>query len=198
MATSGRVTAMSSNENWGELFYDHFQRYLGNPMARKIYRQDGATPKIQILEFDNVFPGCKVFASFGASNYSETLGVRAEVVLPCDEGWSSVGGLLANVLFYLVQDRIELGIGVGIKFGSIAPDFVERFGKTAIYFTNPFGLPPEFSAVKNDVETACVYLAILISEAEFDYFCNRGAAEFESVLERSGIDPYQVNRASCI
>ena len=189
---------MTNNLNWGEAFYDHLLKYLGNPVKRAVFRQSEAEPLIQVLEFDNVFPRCKVFCSFGASNYSDVLGVPAEVILPCDNGWEVAGGLLANALFYMMQHRMALGAGVAVGLGPIASEFARKFGKTAIYFTSPFGLPAEFSIVRNNDHAGRVYLALFISQAEFDYFCDRGAAEFESHLQRARVDPYEISRHSSI
>jgi len=189
---------VSQNKNWGEAFYDHMLRYLGNPVSREIFRQDALHPHIQVLKFDNVFPDCKVFCSLGASNYYEILGGPAEVILPCDNGWDAIGGLLANSLFYLVQNRMELGRGVGISLERIAMDFAQRFGKAAIYFSNPFGLPSDFNIVKKNDEAGRMYLAFFISREEFDYFCDRGAEAFESLLERAKGDPFELHRHSSI
>ncbi|HEY2953411.1 MAG TPA: suppressor of fused domain protein, partial [Verrucomicrobiae bacterium] len=131
----------TTEANWGDAFYDHMLRYLGSPVSRKIFRQNETSPFIQVLKFDNAFPGCKVFCSLGASNYSEVLGRPSEVILPCDNGWDAAEDLLANSLFFLVQERMELGSGVAIKLDRLAAGFAGRFAKTAIYFTDPFGLP---------------------------------------------------------
>ncbi len=189
---------MKISANWGEAFHDHFVKYLGAPIGHRLFGQEDAGPIIQILEFDKVFPECRVFCSFGASAYSSVLGIPAEVILPCDEGWDAASALLANSVFYLIKSGMKLGSGVALRIELIAPRLAERFGKSAIYFTNPFGLPSDFSVVNYNDETGRVYLAILISQAEFDYFCDRGAAEVESLLQRSGVDPYQMDRPSTV
>ena len=104
----------------------------------------------------------------------------------------------ANALFFLVEHRMKLGRGVAIASDDIEPDFAKKFGKTAIYFTNPFGLPSEFSIVKNNSDTGRIYMGVFITPAEFEYFSDRGAAEFESLLERKAVDPFDISRCSSI
>src|SRR5437868_7010163 len=140
---------MKDGPNLGDLFYDHFVGFLGNPSSRSVFQQDAKSVPVQVLEFDGVFSGCKTFCSFGASAYATVLGENAEVVLPCDRGWNYCGELLANSLFYLIQHRMKIGTGIAISgLGKVAPVFAETFQKTALYLTEPIGFPEGFSVVK--------------------------------------------------
>src|SRR5215471_10220405 len=153
---------MTENRDLGAAFYDHLTQYLGSPVDRQVFQSNEAEPPIQVLQFDKVFPKCKVFCSFGTSHYTHILGGAAEVILPCDDGWDAAGGLLANALFFLVRERMQLGRGVAVKFAGVDPEFSKQFGKTAIYFTDPFGLPPGFNFVKLGSKSGRVYLSFFI------------------------------------
>ena len=192
------VDSTSNSNNWGKAFYENMVHYLGNPVARETFQQNQADPLIQVLTFEKVFPECKVFCSLGASHYPAVLGGPAEVILPCDDGWDVAEGLLANCIFFLVQNRMALGRGVAIAVNRIAPGFAERFEKVAIYFTNPFGLPQEFSIVNKSGEVGHMYLAFFITKPEYDFFCDRGAEQFEALLEREEADPLNLTRPSSV
>jgi Suppressor of fused protein (SUFU) len=190
---------MTASLNWGEAFFDHYVKYLGSPIARSIFRQSEDTPSIQILQFKNVFPQTEVFCSLGTSHYSSILGRISEVTLPVTSGARHVDKVLANCLFSLIQQQMKIGWGIALDgLDLIAPDFVKVSEKTALYFTHPFGFPHEFCRILNGSDEGNIYMAIFISRAEFNFFCDRGAAEFESLLESKNVDPFQWDRRSCV
>src|SRR5437773_304365 len=113
-----------SARNWGEVYFDHFGRFLGKPVAREVFAQDVRQPRIQVLGYDGIFGGCRAFCSLGLSRYAEDVGRVAEVLVPVDEAWDSVPYLVANALFAIVQNR-SMGIGRGVAIGlrGISPEF---------------------------------------------------------------------------
>src|SRR5947209_16337544 len=100
--------------NWGECYFDHYETFFSELTDRSIFEQDPESPSIQVLAYDQVFPDCRVFASLGLSHYAQELGKVGEVVVPVDDGWNDVPTLLANALFYMIQNRISLGWGIAI------------------------------------------------------------------------------------
>jgi hypothetical protein len=183
------------SDRMGECYLDHYERFFKSPTTRNVFEQDNNSPSIQVLAYDNVFSGCRVFASLGLSHYSEELGQVGEVIVPVDEGWDDVPFLLANSLFYMIQQRMALGWGITINcIENICPEFVNAFQKPALYFTHPFGLPTEFSEVEYDGVFGHLYLGLFISNRELDYFLKHGAGQFEDVLQSSDIDPYNLRR----
>jgi antitoxin YqcF len=190
---------MMMSVNWGECYYEHFEHFLGSIFDREIFRQDDNLPSIQILSYDKVFKECRVFCSLGLSHYASEIAGTAEVYLPTDDGWSDTPYLLASALFFMIQSHMTIGWGLSIGgIDRILPQFAKDFNKTAIYLTNTFGLPNDFSKVRCGEEIGNIYLAIFISEAERDYFIQRGAEAFEVLLESNKVDPFSLRRSSCI
>lgn len=184
---------------WGECYFDHFVKFFGNPSGRMVFEQDAASPSIQVLSFDNVFQGCRVFATLGLSHYADELGCLGEVVAPADGGWNEIPTVLANALFHMVQHRMRIARGVAVGgVGRIRPRFAMSSQKTALYLTSPFGMPTGFEDVSCDGQIGQIYLGFLISEAELKYFAENGAEAFEDLIESKDVDPYNVMRATAI
>jgi hypothetical protein len=180
--------------NWGEIYLDHYERFLGKPIDRSVFSQGKQSSGIQILQYANVFDGCATFASLGLTHYAVELKRVAEVVLAIDDGWNDAASILANTLFYLVQNRMELGWGISIAgVDRTDPAFADAYGKTAIYFARPQQYPREFASVPNG---GSMYAAFPISASEHRYFCENGALGFEEKLV--GTDVFDVDRASVI
>jgi hypothetical protein len=189
----------TSENSWGKAYYDHFQRFLGSPTSRCVFSPIEGLYSIQILGFENVFRGCRVFCSLGLSHYQEFVkGVR-EVIVPCDAAWDLIPRAISNVLFYAIKEHMEVGRGIAVSgIETVCPEFVRLTGKSALYFTEPFGLPPDFSSVRIPMTEGRVFLGIFISQGEYDYFCDNGAERFEEMLEAKGVDPYALLRDSSI
>ncbi|MGQ7061985.1 suppressor of fused domain protein, partial [Bacillus cereus group sp. BceL175] len=37
--------------NYGELYYDHYSKYLGDPIDREVFKNNEELPSIQILKY---------------------------------------------------------------------------------------------------------------------------------------------------
>jgi hypothetical protein len=123
----------------------------------------------------------------------------AEVCLPVDDGWKDVPYVLANALFFMIQNGMTMGLGLSISgIERISPQFASKFNKEAIYFTNIFGFSEGFSKIKCDEESGKMYLAFFISKSEHEFFKQHGAEEFESLLEAKKVDPFSLRRSSCV
>ncbi len=183
---------------WGECYYDHFRKYLGNPTGRMIFNRDDSQPWMQIISYDNIFGGCKAFCSFGLSHYVLQIGEIAEVFMPVDDGWDDTPSILAYSLLHLVQGDAHLGRGLAVRFADIFPDFVSKFDKSAVYFADPFGLPEDFKHVRCGSRTGEVYMVCYISEAEFHFREKNGTESFEELFEEKQVDVFNIKRKPSI
>lgn len=181
---------------WGEAYFDHFERYFRSPDRVEVYRSEDH-PTVQVLEYDRVFEGCRVFATVGVSHFAKQLGGPAEVVVPVDGGYEAVSLLLGTAPVSLSHNRQPLARGsvlAGIE--EVSPGFVRAFGKDALYFTEPYGLPEEFGLVCHEGMHGRVYFGIFISRRELAVLDRVGAAEFETRFQGAHADPFALGRPS--
>src|SRR5262245_42818566 len=187
-------------KSWGDCFSDHFEKFLGPISRRSVFEIDNSQPNIQILEYDDAVEGCLVFCSFGLSIYTYHIGgVFYEVFLPVDEGWEYIPKILSGTLFTIVEHKIQFGPGFylgGLEI--IDAEFVEKFGKSALYFTPPYSVPDEFKRVPCNNSLGSVIMGMFISTAENMYLRDEGSDHFETLLEKAEIDPYQLSRKSIL
>jgi hypothetical protein len=185
--------------NLGECYFDHFTSYFRNVSTRDVFQQDAVNPTIQILGYDKVISRCRVFSSLGLSHYASEVGAIAEICCPVDDGWSSVPSIIANTLFYMVQDRVQIGRGVSVgSLQNVDQRFAHEFHKSAIYFTVPFGFPESFNTLDCGSARGSVFMAFFLSSAEHDFFLDHGTDRFEELLRRRDFDPFELSRESCI
>ena len=91
---------------------------------------------------------------------------------------------------------MDFGRGTIIEgLDNIIADFSKRHNKTAIYFTEPYVLPEEFSKIEDHLK---MYIAFFISEKELEFIHNYGCEEFENLLESSKADIINLNRESIV
>ncbi|PHE95201.1 hypothetical protein COF81_14835 [Bacillus pseudomycoides] len=184
---------------YGELYYDHYSKCLGEPMDREVFKNGKDMPSIQILKYENVFEQCLVFNTLGVSKYEEIVGDNVEVSMVVDGAFRSTGYILANALFYCIANGIKIGRGTAISgIESIDTSFVQKYNKSAVYFTEPFAFPDEYCHVftGNAEKDGKVLLAFFISDSEYEYFIKYGAEKFEELLEENHVDSFHVSRES--
>lgn len=182
-------------KTFGECYYDHYEKYFRTLAGREIFRDRPERPSIQVLFFDGVFDGCRVFCSLGLSHYAPEVSQVAEVFLGADDFWATLPTVLANALFFMVQRKMAIGRGVAIAgLEAIDAEFVRQSGKTAFYITTPFGLPKKFGKVDCDGTIGKIYQAFPISREEYAFFCDHGTEEFEDRLQEGEADPLQIRR----
>lgn len=187
--------------NWGEIFYDHFTKFFGDPTGREVFQAGERKSSIQVLHYGSVFPECRVFCSLGMTHYSMALGEIAEVSLVSDDAFDKCGWIFSNSLFYLVRQKIRIGRGVSVGgILNIDDKFAKEFDKHAIYFTRPYSFPEGYEEVMpadSDL-MGKVYWAFFISKNEHDFLKKQGADEFESLLEKKMVDPFSLERKSVV
>ncbi|XOS90460.1 suppressor of fused domain protein [Brevibacillus laterosporus] len=187
--------------NYGEPYYDHYTKFLGEPIDREVFKNNEEMPKIQILKYENVFEECLVYNTLGFSKYEEVVRDNVEVSMVVDGGFNSTGYILANALFYCIGNQMEIGRGIAISgIESIDKAFVQKYNKSAVYFTEPFAFPEEYSNVRTETEDkdGRILLAFFISQSEYEYFVKYGTEMFEELLEEKNVDPFNVSRASMV
>lgn len=187
--------------NYGELYYDHYNKFLGEPIDREVFKNNEEMPSIQVLKYENVFEECLVYNTLGFSKYEEIVGGNVEISMVVDRAFNSTGYILANALFYCIGNQIEIGRGIAISgIESIDKAFVQKYDKSAVYFTEPFAFPDEYSNVRTKTKDkdGRMLLAFFISQYEYEYFVKHGTEKFEELLEERDVDPFNVRRASSI
>ncbi|WP_045519969.1 suppressor of fused domain protein [Neobacillus niacini] len=187
--------------NFGELYYDHYNKFLGEPNDREVFINNEELPSIQVLIYENVFEECLVYNTLGFSKYEEIVGDNVEVSMVVDGAFNSAGYILANALFYCISNRIEVVRGVAISgIENIDRAFVQKYDKNAGYLTEPFAFPEEYRNVCNETKykNGRMLLAFFISQMEYEYFVKYGTDKFEELLEERNVDPFNVARASSV
>ncbi|MCB2309240.1 suppressor of fused domain protein [Clostridium estertheticum] len=187
--------------DYGELFYEHYTKFLGEPKKRKTFRKSNEIPSIQILRYENVFEGCTVFTSLGLSRYESILGTISEVTLVTDCAFDESDEILANILFHCIDQKIKIGRGMSIAgIANINKEFSKMYQKNALYFTIPYGFPDDYGSVKilGQINKGVVYQSFFISQKEHEFFVANGAEAFEDILEEKEVDPFELNRKSII
>ncbi|MED4070061.1 suppressor of fused domain protein [Priestia endophytica] len=187
--------------NYGELYYDHYEKFLGEPIDREIFKNNEQLPGIQVLKYENVFEECLVYNTLGFSKYEGIVGNNIEVSMVVDRAFNNTGYILVNALFYCISNQIGMGRGVAIGgIESVDKDFVQKYNKSAVYFTEPFAFPEEYSDVHIETKKkdGRILLAFFISQSEYEYFIKYEAEKFEDLLEKRDVDPFNVTRISSV
>jgi antitoxin YqcF len=187
---------MTTNDNTlPSLLFDHYEKFLGSPTGRWIFRANDNDSTLQVLRFDDVFEGCAVYASFGASKFIVELGECVELVLVTDFDVEEMPKLLANLLFFAASSLKSLAIGSVI--GGLSVIAGEVFDGRAIYIGGAHGLPIEFErfAIEPDLDVK-IKMAVFINNTERAYVDKFGVEAFEKLMAAQNIDPFCFERES--
>jgi hypothetical protein len=108
-------------------------------------------------------------------------------------------GIVANSLFFVVQNRIRLGSRFAVGgIDNLAPKFAAQLEKSALYFTLPAGFTQGFEVVECDEGAAVVFQGIFLSPAEHEYLDSHGPDAFEERLHHYEGNLNSLNRSSSI
>jgi hypothetical protein len=91
----------------------------------------------------------------------------------------------------------ERGSSVG-GLEEFAPEFVKKYRKTALYLTDPYGLPDEFAFVECGKAEGRVYLAMFLTKKENAFLKANDCEALEDRFELKAVDPYDLGRKSCV
>lgn len=178
----------------GEKLLDHYKEYLGDFIGADPYH-DGEH-QIQLLGFDRAVENCLLFATLGLSNYSESINNCCEVIMATDCDYEQCAKAFMNAIFYAVSNQMNFGRGVLIDGADhVVEGFSEKHNKTAIYFTEVYILPEDFSIVGDICK---MYMGFFISKNEVEYIKKYGCEKFEDLLEQNNVDVIALDRASVV
>lgn len=178
--------------NIGEEILNHYENFLGMFEERCIFNSNENMPPIQLLQYGNIFEGCKTYTSFGLSKFSEIINRTCEVIMAVDDDYQKAAFILANALFYIIENKLNFGRGTYIEgIENIDKEFADSHKKIAVYFTETYVFPEEFSDING---IAKMYLAFFISQEECNFIKNYGCEKFEEHLEEYEVDIMDLNR----
>lgn len=130
---------MKNTVGVGEKIFDHYGKHFKMPVERKIFEGHDGGPSIQILVYDKVVKGCKLYASLGLTHYKGEVGGLSEIVIVVDDGFDFIPALMANSLFYIIENRMKIVDGLSIKgIKNISKEFYSQSLKDCFYFTEPY------------------------------------------------------------
>lgn len=180
--------------NMGEMLLDHYQKYLGEFIGAEPYSDN--EHQIQLLGFDKAIENCLLFATLGLSKYSESINNCCEVIMGADCDYDQCAEIFMNAVFYVLSNKMNFGRGVLIDgIDIIFEDFSKQHNKTAVYFTESYVLPEDFSTVGGKCK---VYMGFFISPDEADYVKKYGCEQFEELLEEKETDVIALDRNPAI
>ncbi len=183
-------------KNQGELILDHYEKFLGNFYDRDIFKSHTSAATVQFLKYQNIFEGCITYATMGVSNYASQIKNHCEIVMISDDSFEECEELFANAIFYIIDNKMEFGRGIFIEgIENISKKFFEKHEKNALYFTETYVFPEEFT---NFAVNHKMYMAFFISQEECNYIKKYGAEKFEECLEKFECDVLDINRASIV
>lgn len=179
----------------GELLFDHYVQFLGEPVANDIYHAHGFASSIQLLKFKGVFSECTTFATlgFGRHHFAYS-GKFVEIVMVVDKFEQEAKKFLIDTLFVLLQKKIPIQEGISIGGTKGVPNMEDKTSiKKALYFAEPIPFPLAFRFFNSE---ARVLLVLPITSSEHEFVKSSGASAFETYLELSGLDPFIIDRIS--
>jgi hypothetical protein len=188
-------------DGWIDAYLDHYAKFLHEPVQARPYSLSEDLPPIQILEYDRVIAGCRVFASLGLTEYFPGDENAAEVICPVDKGWDEIPDILAHMLFRVVTAEKPVAPERGGSVDGLeeyVPDFAKKYKKTSLYFTDPYGLPEEFAFVPRGKAEGRMYLAMFLTKKEHAFLLANDCEALEDKFELKAVDPYDLGRRSCV
>jgi hypothetical protein len=188
--------------DWKECYLRHYGNFWGSPVDT-ITAKFPNEPDIQVLAYPEM-GYCINLCSLGLTAFADKLGRKAEVLLSVapSDAVEDAFNLMPKVIYYLaLKTKESFRLKAGSALGCLEvldADFVKKYNKSAIYFTEPYGAPPGFDKLYCDNEEGFLYQAFLISTQEFNYLSNQGQTQFEDLLEEKRVDLVDIKRASAI
>jgi len=186
----------SVSDGIGGMYFDHLARHFGMATRRSVFQQQPSSPSVQILEYDHVMAGCRLFATLGLTHFRNGPAPWSELFTIADAEWNTVPQILSTCAFFADGIRLHVERGIAIRFERTFGEFVSRTGKVALYVTEPFGELARTFVIEPTRPDYRLLCGIFISAQEYDLFVGAGWEEFEGVLERAAVDPFELGRES--
>jgi hypothetical protein len=175
-------------------YFDHFERWFPDRLVgREIFRDGVFGGSLQVLLYDRVFEGCRVFTTIGMAHVA--LAPLCEWMVVTDREWDAIPRVLAACAFSAMYEGWN-GWGYGVRdIGTSDAAFAARTGKQHLYLTLPHSLPEyDFHRVSCGGREARVFQAIFVTEGELRYLSDHGIDAFEARMEREELDLYDPSR----
>lgn len=182
-------------KNIGEMILSHYEKFLGNYTDSEPYKNEEGV-SIQVLEYENVFEGCKTYMSFGVSAFSGYIHNKCEIVLNVDNDFDRASCIFANVLMYLIENKVHFYKGSYIEgIAAFDEDFCAKHEKAGFYIAEAYPFPEEFFDVCDDIK---IVMCFFISQEELEYLKKYGSDRFEEYLEENEIDIMELDRIAFV
>lgn len=182
---------------FGECYFNHYEKFFGSPLERRVFRDPNFETSIQILAYENVMENCIVFATLGLARLLST---PVELVSPVDDIFDEIPHVLASAGFAVAVRNAEIKAGGYIAgVAPVSHGIARHFGnESALYVCTPYCLPSEFGSFScNGIEVKCMY-ALPIHDSEVAYLRNAGPSNLEKLLELSDADLFSMSRPASI
>jgi hypothetical protein len=121
---------------------------------------------------------------------------RLEVVGACGSEAELFGNALSTVAFFIIKDKWFCRPGV--VFETMLSMYELSETMEHLYFTAPSQWPELNTTLELPTRKVTWLWAIPISEAESRFIAKHGGERFESLLEGSGTDVFNIRRASIV
>lgn len=122
--------------------------------------------------------------------------VRIELAGACESSVEAFANVLTTAAFYIMKDKWFCRPGV--VFESMVAEYKLSRSMQHLYFTAPSTWPELNTTLELSTKKVTWLWAIPISEAESKYIAENGDDRFESLLEESGADVFDIHRASIV
>lgn len=120
--------------------------------------------------------------------------IRLEMVGACASDVTWFANMLSTSAFYVMQRGWLCRPGVVLQnsVDLYAPSLTLKH----LYFTVPFLWDDKLKTVQLETKKVAWLLAVMITDGEYQYIKDQGDEAFEELLERTGVDIYDIDRQS--
>ena len=178
----------------------HISAVFGGQPEITLYSDEAGRCHVHIVRCpDSPVEGVDSFATVGLSDYDQKVEglegpVRVELVGACDSGNPHFGSILANAAFCSIHS------GWPLHPGAIFADIVKNYEASEtlehVLFVEPFPWDEPLEAVHLPEKEVLWLMMVPISEAEAVHAEKHGSPALEELLEQSGADVFDLQRAS--
>ena len=187
--------------NLGEAYLNHYKRYLGDtdPGMHMIFRHNGAA--VQVSDYPGAMRGTHVLTSLGLTHYQDVLRDVIEVVVPISELDEVVMEAVTTSLSFLLHLKVPVeGVSYLRHLHRSVPAFFERYGKSALAFTDPYPFPDEFARLRLEPSGRLgkIWMGFFVAEAEVQFIEREGFDAFTTLLEEQCVDVMELTRLSIL
>ncbi len=180
-----------------DVFLRHYASVLGESTDSHLYGSEKLRAPIHLCRYDGIVPGASLLLTAGLSEYAHEIGCATEVALVTKSHADELSDFLVTAVRFAIANRLQIGPGFSLQgLSAVNPSLASECGKEALYFTELTSLPTELGKVDNASPELLILSAILISQAENDYFLDHGSEALETKLKDIGAAYKNIDRPS--